>query len=142
MGEWLWWVFSSLCGMFHVIQLIGVCWLLIELRRRKWHFVPELRGIDWLDIVYRLQREFGVTITAGNFNGWPAEARAALRAGQLWVLVCTKLSDTGAERPKDGWERVVAALSEALNVKPGQVTLESRLSLDLGLMYGLWRLAE
>jgi hypothetical protein len=132
-SEWLWWVFGSLCWVLAALQIIGGCWVLIEWHR-KWRPVRELWSIDWLDIVYRLERDFGVTFTAGDFEGWSAETRVALTAGQLWEMVAAKLRDAGTESPPDGWERVVAVLSDALNVKPRQVTPASRLYADLGMV--------
>jgi hypothetical protein len=40
----------------------------------------------------------------------------------------------GGPVPEDGWQKVVAALVEALNVSPDQVQPESRLYADLGMV--------
>lgn len=136
MGDGLFWVFGSACAMFAALKLIVGVWCVIELHR-KWRSVPELWSIDWLDIVFRLEREFGVAFSATDFKNWSAEARAGLTAGQLWEQVAAKLSGDEISVPVDGWERVVGTLSEALNVEPACVTPESHLYGDLGMVYGL-----
>jgi hypothetical protein len=136
MNEWLWHVSGSICGVFAALQFIGGLWFMLEMRR-KWRSVPELWSIDWLDIVYRLQREFRIKFTGTDFEGLSADARVELTAGLLWDLVAARVGGLGWEVPADGWERVVGVLSEALNVKPRQITPGSRLYADLGMVYGL-----
>jgi hypothetical protein len=89
-----------------------------------------------LDVVYRLEGEFGVLLTAADFEGQTAAERVALTAGQVWELIAVKLMAAGREVPADGWERVVARLAEALNVKPGRIAPGFRLDADLGMMPG------
>jgi hypothetical protein len=132
MVAWLGWI----CGGLAALYLIAGCWCLIELLR-KWRSAPELWGIDWLDIVYRLERAFGVALTGADFARVPAEVRAELTAGQLWEIVADRVRATEAEVPADGWERVVMILSEALSVRPEQIAPDSRLFADLGAVRGL-----
>jgi len=136
MIEWLGPAFGYTCMALAVLKFVAGGWCLIELRR-KWRAVPELWGIDWLDITYRVERAFRVTVTAADFRAWPAEARLGLTAGQLWELVACKLRTTESELPRDGWDRVAVVLSEALNVRAGSIVPESRLYADLGMVYGL-----
>ncbi len=135
MKEWLWHVFGPICGVFAALQFIGGLWFMLEMRR-KWRSVPELWSIDWLDIVYRLEREFRIKLTGTDLEGLSADARVELTAGQLWELVAARIRGVGSEVPADGWERVVAALSEALNVEPRQITPGSLLYADLGMVCG------
>lgn len=79
MAEWAEWTIASLCGAFSVVQLLGTLWCVVEFHRR-WRSVPELWALDWLDIVYRVEHEFGVALAAADFKGLPAEKRAALTA--------------------------------------------------------------
>ncbi len=79
----------------------------------------------------------GVPITASDFQVCASDARYSLTAGQLWDLIAAKLWATSAGVPADGWQRVVVALSEALNVKPWRITSDSRLYADLGMLYGV-----
>jgi hypothetical protein len=136
MSKLLCWVLGSACLGFTVVKLIGGLWCLLEFQR-KWRPVPELWSIDWLGIVYRLEREFGVTITAADFAGLSAEARVALTAGELWELVTAKMTAGNADLAAEGWERLVTILAEALNVPPRRIAPGSRLYADLGMMQGL-----
>ncbi|QJW93762.1 hypothetical protein [Frigoriglobus tundricola] len=135
MGEWLRWAFGWACGALAVLKFAAGLWCWVELRR-KWLELPELWGVDWLDIVFRVERAFGMPLTAADFAGWTTGARVGLTAGQLWELVADKLRGAGAEVPADGWERVVAVLSEALNVRAERIATESRLCADLDMGSG------
>src|SRR5262249_38673375 len=97
----------------------------------------ELWGLDWLDIVYRLEYTFGVTLTAADFAGLSPEAQQALTAGQLWEVVAARIRTSGQEVPADGWDQVVARLSESLHVKPRQIVPDAQLYADLGMVHGL-----
>jgi hypothetical protein len=130
------WVVGALLTAFMLLRVFGTIWCLIDLRRH-WRGVPELWGVDWLDVVYRVEREFGVRLSAADFAGIPAHARISLTAGQLWEVVVTKLRLVDKVPPPDGWGRLVRALSEALCVKPKRVEPGSRLYADLGMQYGL-----
>ncbi len=136
MGEWVTWILGSVCAAIAVLQGVGLVWVLIELHR-KWRTAPPLWGLDWLDVVYRVDREFGLVLTGVDFDGWTPETRAELTAGQLWELVASKLRARSVEVPADGWDRVVALLAEALNVKASRIVPESRLCADLGMKYDL-----
>jgi hypothetical protein len=68
MDGWLGGALGWLCGALGVAKFLLAGWCILELWR-KGRSVPELWSIDWLDIVYRLKREFGVTIAAGDFEG-------------------------------------------------------------------------
>jgi hypothetical protein len=132
MDEWLGWV----CGAVAAMQCLAACWCFVELHR-KWRSVPELWGVNWLDIAYRMEREFGITLTEADFESLPAAARVALTAGQLWELVKAKFMAADDEVPTDGWDRVVAVLAEALTIKPSRIAPDSRLYADLGMAYGI-----
>jgi hypothetical protein len=136
MGEWLggllWWVFVFLA----ILQIALRVWCLIELQR-KWRSLPELWGLDWLDVVYRVQRALGVPLTAADFVDLSDKARRALTAGQLWERIASHLGATGRPVPANGWDQVVGALSEALNVDHDRISPNSRLYADLGMRPGL-----
>lgn len=136
MGAWLWWALSYICPAIAVLKVAGGVCCIVELRR-KWRATPEFWGLDWLEVVYCVEREFGVTLTAADFVAWSADARVGLTAGQLWELIANKLRVADAAVPADGWERVVSALSEALYVRANRISAESRLYADLGMVYGL-----
>jgi hypothetical protein len=117
-------------------KILGGIWCLVELCR-KWRGTRELWSLDWLDIVFRVEREFGVVLTAADFVGLSPEARVALTAGQLWEMVATRIRASGRPVPVDGWDRMVTALCEALNKKPVRITPTARLYADLGMVPGL-----
>jgi hypothetical protein len=89
MGDYLWCVLGFVCAAFVAVKFIGGFWCLMELRR-KWRSTPELWSIGWLDIVFRLEREFGVTLNAVEFEGLQTAERVELTAGQLWELIASK----------------------------------------------------
>lgn len=136
MFEWLGW----LCMALPVLQVIGVVWCLFDLRRKS---VPELWGLDWLDVLYRIEHEFGAAFERSDFEAIPAEARSQLTAGQLWDLVAAKLRQSGRPVPEDGWDRVVAVLSESLNLRRDRIAPDSRLYEDLRMQREIcWPLRE
>ena len=96
-------------------------------------------GIDCLDIVFRLEKEFGLMFHRGQL-GWPEDdARrrkpplSGFTAGQLHEQVCNVLSRQGLEIPPDSWVRVRGCIATALQLKPEQVRREDRLIEDLGV---------
>src|SRR5262245_44915293 len=101
-----------------------------DLRRKS---VPELWGLDWLGILYRLERSFDVVFDRTDFAAIPAHRRVFLTAGQLWDLVAAKLGMESRTVPDDGWDKVLAAVSEELNVKPVNVQRESTLYAELDM---------
>jgi hypothetical protein len=117
-------------------KVVLTAWCLLEWRRH-WRSVPEFFGFDWLDVVWRLEREFGVKLLGADFERLSADERNGLTAEQLWQVVADKLRNTGIDVPSNGWERVVAVLGEALNVRPERVASGSRLYADLGMLYGM-----
>lgn len=136
MGEWAGWVCGSVCVAFAVLKLVGTLYTFLQLRR-KWRTVPELWALDWLDIVYRVERDFGVLLAAADFEGLSPAARWGLTAGQLWGVIEARLGAIGSPVPPDGWGRLVTILTQALNVKPEQVTPDSRLYADLDMTRGV-----
>lgn len=134
MGDWIGYVFGSICGLIAVLQFLMGVYFMIEINR-KWRNVPEFWSIDWVDIVLRLKHTFGVVLTGSDFEEMSAKARYGLTAGQLWEQVQLKLQADGREVPVDGWEKVVAQLAEALNVKPERITPDSTLYGDLDMRY-------
>jgi hypothetical protein len=135
-GAWLEWMIFPCLVTWAIAQILGKAWCLLQLRRH-WRSAPELWGIDWLDIVFRLEREFGVRLTGTDFAQFSAHERITLTAGQLWKVVAGKRQNGGNNRPKDGWERVVTTLGEALNVDSERVLPSSRLYADLGMFAGI-----
>ena len=136
MGEWAGWLCGSVCVAFAVLKFVGGLYTFL-LFRRKWRTVPELWALDWLDIVYLVERDFGVLLVAADFEGLSPAARQGLTAGQVWGVIAARLVAVGSSVPPDGWARLVTILTRSLNVKPEQVTHGSRLYADLDMTRGL-----
>jgi hypothetical protein len=132
MNQWFEWVLGSICGLLAVLQFLAVIWCQVALRR-KWRTTPEFWTIDWLGIVARIEREFGVALTVADFEDLSTRARIDLTAGQLWELVAGRLRARGSAVPRSGWARLVDELAAALNVKPWKIGIGSRLYADLGM---------
>jgi len=92
-----------------------------------------LSDVAWLDIVYRVEKAFEVTLTAEDFAAMTAENRVSLTAGALWELIVAKQRPIGVSIAADSWERLTMVLSEALNVRPNRIAAESHLYSDLGM---------
>jgi hypothetical protein len=129
-------VVLSLFAAGAVVQIILKATCIVALRRH-WQSVPELWGIDWLDVVWRLERELKVKLTGSDFERFTAEERIGLTAGQLCEVVVEKLRQAGIQIPGNGWEHLVVALFEALNVDAEQVNPDARLYADLGMLDGV-----
>jgi hypothetical protein len=117
-------------------KIVATLWGLMQLRR-EWRSVPELWSLDWLDIVYRLESQFSVTLAEADFAAMTSERRVALTAGELWDIVTGKIQAAHREVPQDGWDRFTELLSEALTVEKHRITRQSRLYADLTMVYGL-----
>lgn len=92
--------FVLICLLF-ALQFGGRIWF-AWLLHRHWALVPELYGIAWLDIVFRLERAFGVSLKGSDFETIPPDSRVELSAGQLWEVVAAKLQSAGKSLPLDG----------------------------------------
>jgi hypothetical protein len=124
-------------GLLMVLQAISRLMCVVELHR-KWRSIPELWGIDWLDLTCRIHHEFGVELTGADFERWSPQQRIALTAGQLWELVQERLTqDVYVAMGSSGWDRFVKLVSGALVVKQHRITAASRLHVDLGMTYEL-----
>jgi hypothetical protein len=130
MIELLGWLCTAVAGL----QVVGLGWCMLELRRKA---VRELWGIDWLDILYRLERDFGITLEQVDFGSVPTEARSHLTAGQLRDLVAEKLRAAAQPVPENTWSRIVLMLKESLNVDAKRIRPESSLC-ELGMQWGFW----
>ena len=112
-------------------------------------------GMDALDILFRLEKSFGVKIPRGRVFevpppptfGFPVkvpgheELRETgrtfeghcfdLTAGELHDRLCELMREQGMAIPFSSWHRVKKCLSNALGVSPNRITRESRLITDL-----------
>src|SRR4051812_6835559 len=112
MEVWAGRVLGLACAAVVLVKVLGTLALFLTLRR-KWRSVPELWGLDWLDIVYRVEQAFGVVLVAADFEGLSTAARVELTAGQLWEVIGARLASVGSSAPPDGWPQLVTILAEA-----------------------------
>jgi hypothetical protein len=91
-------------------------------------------GIDFLDIVFRLEKEFRFDARLQPAP-WDDRPVPNLTAGQLHHWVCERLMYTGRPVPSDSWPRVQRCIGEALGMPESQILdirPEDRLVQDLG----------
>jgi hypothetical protein len=132
MEKWFAWIVGALCGFIAIFKVLGGFVCLVALYR-KWSGVSDLWAIDWLDVVFRMEREFGISLTGDDFAGLSRENRLSLTAGQLWEVVAAKINQAGHDVPGDSWGRVVSELAEALNVPRKRISPDARLYAELGM---------
>jgi hypothetical protein len=90
-------------------------------------------GVDWLDIRFRLERQFDITFEQTDFAHVWESGRRDLTAGELFDVVCVRLQSEGRPIPYSGWNRVRLELARALVVPPHHIHVDSRLVADLGM---------
>jgi hypothetical protein len=127
-------LFGWLCvGPVMALWLVQVVSLLY-----CWHALRQkspriLWCIDWIDILFRLEREFGITFCPSDFQHLVSQQPPDITAGELFAIVRRKVWDTGRPVPADGWQRLTGNLSQALNVEASPILCDSRLRADLGM---------
>jgi len=130
MSDLLFGVLDWLCGGLAAIQFVAGLICLYSLCRKS---VPELWGINWIDILFRLERDFQLEFHPSDFQRFRGQRRTDLTAGELYEIVQTKLSAAGRPVPCGAWYRMKIAIHEALNVSPLAVRRHSRLYADMGM---------
>ena len=87
-------------------------------------------GIDFLDVVHRLERWYGVRLERADLEPlWLRPARN-LTAGELHAAVCDKLRAAGRAVPASSWNGVRLELATVLGVSP------------FAIRPGSWRVAD
>ena len=115
-------------------------------------------GIDGLDMLFRLEKSFGLKFDGGFWDRipqgeaepvpwwrcgrfvtrssnpkWRYERREpVVTAGDVHAIVCTILTEKGMTVPPDSWPRVRAVLSEVTGHAVEEISTQSRLFQDLG----------
>ena len=97
-------------------------------------------GIDFLDIIFRIEKAFAAKIPRGVLHADVAvlsrrpgrRGRLDFTVGGLHEQVCTELARGGYTVPPDSWERVRQCVSDALGVPVEAVRPESLLVSELG----------
>ena len=120
--------------------------------------IPHM-GLDALDMLFRLEKSFGVKFDKGFWDRMPREevvepARwwrcdrfvtrsptskwryerrvPAVTAGDVHAVVCAILAEKGITLPPDSWPRVRAVLSDVTGHDIDEITAQSRLFDELG----------
>ena len=91
-------------------------------------------GIEMLDIVFRLERRFGVRLEPSYFDYLRELGRTDITAGELFEAVGDRLRAVGRPVPANCWNGVRLELANVLLVSPLSIRRESRLHGDLGML--------
>jgi hypothetical protein len=90
-------------------------------------------GIDFLDIEFRIEKEFGIALQVSDLNSVSdARDRSDITAGELHFIIGCKLRESGRPVPRSIWNKVRIVLSQALGVSPHSIKPESWIIKDLG----------
>ncbi|MGA2497856.1 MAG: hypothetical protein ABSH20_08950 [Tepidisphaeraceae bacterium] len=89
-------------------------------------------GVDALDLVFRLEKSFGIKLPYSNSAGM-FDVPGGVTAGHVHDFICRRLTESGRRIPFSSWHRVQLCISRAVGVPPQQVKRESRLVKDLGM---------
>src|SRR5262245_44197833 len=126
MADWAGWLCSGLFAALAVLQFLGGLYCWYSLCRKS---VPALWSIDWIDVLFRLEKEFRICFCSDDFRHIQDEAD--ITAGELFAIVCRKVQEAGRPVPFGSWQRIRLVLHEALRASPWRIRRESRLRADL-----------
>jgi len=98
-------------------------------------------GMDLLDLVFRLEREFDVELSHDSFAVLVRNAVKATQPGEaidievvdIMVWVADRLHAEGKPVPPDLFPRIRVHICDVLGVGEDQVTKRARLVADLGM---------
>ncbi|MBA4031741.1 MAG: hypothetical protein C0478_12750 [Planctomyces sp.] len=99
-------------------------------------------GIDLLDLMFRVEREFGITLQRadlmqllkdGNTTDPPAGTWSDIRVADFVSFVEAAISDQQAAPAPDVYNRIKKHIVECLGVEPLDVTPNAWLVRDLGM---------
>jgi hypothetical protein len=100
----------------------------------------ELRGIGWVIIVGRLERDYGVDLRRLDFDKQMGQRGEELTVSDLWHRVSKWFRELwelyqsqGFSVPQIEWMAFAGILSEELSIPRKRVQPESRLAADLGM---------
>lgn len=86
-----------------------------------------------LDIVFRLERRFGVRLESADFEFMHAPGRTDITAGELFEALCSRFRAVGRPVPVNCWNGVRLELANVLLVSPLSIRRETKLIGDLGM---------
>lgn len=95
-------------------------------------------GVDWLDLHFRLEREFGITLTPDITQPHIARLssdrpRKSVTAGEVLEMVVAACSAQDRPVPPSAWTRVKRCIAQTGGVSPKRIRQTSLLNEDLGL---------
>ena len=100
--------------------------------------VLALMGIDFLDIVFRLERSFAVKIPRGRLY-WTREQvnrgdfpNTDPTAGEIHARMCELLREQNRPVPSESWQRVCRCIGDCLGIGPDTIRPEHHLIGELG----------
>lgn len=78
-------------------------------------------GVDWLDITFRLEREFDIKLrqafTAPFFQARQDGARRAITCGDVCEMVIAACNEQGRPVPFSAWRRVKVCIGKGCGAK-------------------------
>jgi acyl carrier protein len=98
-------------------------------------------GIDALDLAFRLEKAFGVTLPRRKLNRlyFSGEQLVQKRLpkvdptiGEIHSRFCQLLVEEGVNVPADSWDRVRQCVAACLSIDKTDIQQESRFYTDLG----------
>ena len=91
-------------------------------------------GLDDLDIVFRLERQFAVKLTLADLGKkFLQRTPPDLSAGELHDWVVAQCVTEGKSVPHSSWRRVKEVLLDAIAAPPSTARRDSLLRADLGM---------
>jgi acyl carrier protein len=91
-------------------------------------------GIDFLDLVFRLEKRYNLILDTGEWERLTANrVNKDITAGEVQFVVGLALRDVGRPVPRSLWNGVRLTLADTLGVKVSRIKPESRLVKDLGM---------
>ncbi|HVS69935.1 MAG TPA: hypothetical protein VHQ47_01625 [Phycisphaerae bacterium] len=88
-------------------------------------------GIDYVDLVFQLEKRFEVRIGRGEGPDLSVEAFRELTAGDVHEWMVGLLKKRGREAPWSSWNRVRAAIGMVAGKSPMEIRRGTRLRGDL-----------
>ena len=93
-------------------------------------------GVDWLDLTFRLEREFGIRLKADFSNAFTdattCSGQRPMTAGDVLEMVILACEQQDRRVPHSVWNRVKRCIVHGCGAKPDIIRKTSSLVGDLG----------
>lgn len=94
-------------------------------------------GIDFYDLIFRLEKRFGIELERVSDSRWKeiflTRNPPDITAGELYEVVIQKIQEQGREMPANGWAMFCFEVSRCLGVHESDIKPESLLAGELGM---------